>query len=424
MSGPTRSTLLSLLALAGLALAGCNQYAYLRVSGYAQESFANEADILFVVDNSPSMGDEAQALATNFNAFVRALSNPSGGEDLGGLAGAVDDYIAYSNDRAGVLDYQLAITTTDVASSYGALYGEPAVLTKGDAGIAEGFSANLLCHATCFNPSLVPDDPSYHCGAPLGSTISTQYLDCTCGEGAWEDNCGEGQEEGLEAVYMAMCRAVEDPPAACFEQDQFTSADVLSNQGLLRPGSSLIAVIVTDEGDTSRRIDGSSGDPFPYPDLFDEFGVRMRWSVIGPRTDVCNSGGATTWGVSRYHWFVDETGGSWMDISEPTATDGCAISNFASSMERLGQLLSGLLDMFPLQGVPDVDSLLVFVDGAPVPQAEEQLSDTGDVRWEDGWSYLPSENAVVFHGDAVPDYNAEVAIYYLPLEGMPRELPY
>ena len=45
-------------------------------------------------------------------------------------------------------------------------------------------------------------------------------------------------------------------------------------------------------------------------------------------------------------------------------------------------------------------------------------------EYGDGWSYSSSENAVIFWGAAIPDYNQEVRIYYRPLEDNPRELPF
>ena len=412
--------------LAGLFLsAGCNNVEFFHLAGYNQESFSNDADILFVVDNSSSMEDEAQALALNFDVFVHRLTNPTGEAGQGGLTDAVDAYIEYTQQRDRILDYQLAITTTDVATTYGALYGDPALLAKGDPSVPEDFSTNLLCTATCFNSSQVPHDPDYSCGDPLGDVVSVEYLDCVCGEDAWRSHCGGGQEEGLEAVYMAMCRAVEDPPPGCFEDNQFTEADVLSNDGLIRPGATLIPVIVTDEGDTSRRLSQGEGNPEIYAELFAEFDQRMSFAVIGPSTQVCNSGGATTWGVARYEWFVDETGGSWFDIAAQDDLGECGVTGFAGSLEALGVLLNSLIDMFPLRGIPDVNTLMVFVDGEEVLRAESYVNDeTGDDAFTSGWSYLAAENAVAFHGDAVPDYNDKVEIYYLPLEGMPRELPF
>jgi hypothetical protein len=416
------------LAFALGILAGCNRYENFRVAGYQQESYSNDADVLFVIDNSSSMQDESEELALNFDTFIRQLTSTEGATD--GLADAVANYVSYVQNRSSIVDYQLAITTTDVENTYGALYGDPPILensTPGD--VATLFDRNLLCEATCFaDVDSIPHDASYACDPenpdPPGAEVSQEYLTCLCGGGtSWQANCGAGTEEHLEAVFMAMCRAVDDPPEACFEENQFTDADIGSNAGLIRENSTVIPIIVTDEGDTSRRMSQGDGDPDEYNALFSKFQHRMAWAVIGPTTEQCNSGGATTWGVERLKWFVDDTNGRYFDIAEPVG-DQCAVTDFATAMEELGKLLNQLLDEFVLQSVPDVDSIVVFVDGDYVGPSVETTEDDGTSTFTDGWSYNAADNAIAFHGTAIPDYNQEVRIYYLPLQGMPRELPF
>ena len=50
-----------------------------------------------------------------------------------------------------------------------------------------------------------------------------------------ENGCAtSGDEEPLEAIYMAMCRAVDNPPEACFDEiNQFTQVHVGSNSSWL-----------------------------------------------------------------------------------------------------------------------------------------------------------------------------------------------
>ena len=417
-------TLIGAMTLA--ASVGCNDYEIFLRAGYAQESFSNNAEILFVVDNSPSMQDEAEALALNFDVFITQLTDPTAGAaTYDGLADAVDNYVTYSKNRGAFLDYQLAITTTDVEATYGDLYGTNPILARGGQQIGDQFRENLLCSATCFNDFNLPSNPDYECGDPLDGQIHRQYLNCICDGSAWQDNCGSGQEEGLEATYMAMCRAVDNPPEECFEQNQFTEEDVGSNAGLIRDDSTVITIIVTDEGDNSRRMAQGDGDPDEYAELFERFNTRQAFAVIGPKTDECNSGGATTWGVARYNWFVEDTNGRYFDIAEKTETGDCRVSDFSVALEELGSLLNTLLDIFPLKSIPEVETILVFVDGDKILRSDEIIDDeTGDVQRTSGWSYLAAENAIEFHGDAVPDYNADVRIYYRPLEGMPRDLPF
>jgi hypothetical protein len=414
-----------------LAASGCNAYEMFRVSGFAQEDYSNDADILFVIDNSSSMQDEASALGVNFDTFIRELSANSGATN--GLADAVDNYIRYMQNRSSVVDFQLAITTTDVGNTdplrgFGALYGSTPLLDSRTPDVVTAFNQNLLCEATCFlDITALGSDPEFQCSdppPPPGDALTNQYLDCLCGAESWQNQCGEGTEEPLEAIFMAMCRASENPPEECFENvNQFTEAHVGTNAGMLRENSTFIPVIITDEGDTSRRMSQGDGAPDEYERLFAKFNQRMAFAVIGPTPENCNTGGATSWGVERFQYFVDETGGRYFPIAEGSGED-CGVSDFATAMEQLGQLLSQLVDAFVLQSVPDVDTIRVYVDDRRVAAASETLESDGSITYSDGWTYASDQNAIRFHGAAVPDYNASVRIYYRPLEGMPRELPF
>ncbi len=436
-----------LIALTALIVTGCNQYEVFLVSGYQQESYSNDADVIFIIDNSSSMTDEAQALALNFDSFLRYLTNPSAGEaEDENLSGAVDDYISYVSERGRLLNYQLGITTTgmdqEVFGGAGSLVGSPSILGKGSDTLQQDFASSLLCEATCWDVNQVPADPEYTCDSAnpeLPDPVSQQALDCICDGDRWEDNCGPGTEEGLEATFAAMCRAVENPPDECFweysELAGISEADANTSEGMIREDSTVIFVIISDEGDGSRRIGNTDPDITVYKDLMDSFGVRYRFAVIGPPYDpvndslTCNSGGATTWGTERYQAAAELSGGFFNPISAENDEGDCALTDFSSHLEDLGALLNSLMTAFPLQSVPDTTTIQCFVDGFEVPMSTDTRSTEdqalgGVPVYSDGWSYDPAINSVVFHGEFVPDYNESVRIYYRPLDGMPRTLPF
>ncbi len=440
---------MSLLALT--LLAGCNSYELFRVTGYEQASFSNDADILFIIDNSQSMAEESTALASNFDRFVGKLTNTEGGSNVPTvtLADAVDNYIRETAGGELFIDYQLAITTSSVyyddgaspeiepgeagTLAYDSASDVPSVIGRGASDSALAFQTNLLCEATCWESSM-PSNPDYVCGDPLEGDISEDYLDCLCGVDEWKNHCGTGQEQGLEAAYMALCRATDSPPDDCYtfpegSAQAFQSGDEGSNAGLLREGARTLIVMVTDEGDGSLRKDGTEEPAVPgdvdevveeYVDLFEDMPNIVRFAVIGPNWDGTNGlclDSAQTWGVERYQGIVEATNGLYIPITDSDAA--CTPADFGTSLEQLGELLSNLLTFFPLQSVPDVASIEAYVDGELVEQAE-----LVDDEYVDGWSYDASENAVSFHGSAVPDYNQDVRIFYRPLGGTPRELPF
>jgi hypothetical protein len=196
---------------------------------------------------------------------------------------------------------------------------------------------------------------------------------------------------------------------------------------MLRPDSTFMPIIITDEHDQSRRLSQGEADITEYLDLFERFYLRISPVVIGPVYDrefgdfQCPTG-ATGWGALRYEQLTTHYDGLLLNIVDPD--NSCQAASFGDALEQIGDLLKSLLDSFPLQTIPMVDTIVVRVNGQPIEAAEEVLDQFGIPRYENGWSYRGKDNAVVLHGDALPEYNSKVQIFYLPLEGMPRELPF
>lgn len=440
----------SLLAVVLLGAAGCNSYEVFRVTGFEQAGFNNNADILFIIDNSPSMQQESSDLAVNFETFIGKLTSTDGGNvPRATLTDAVESYLRETSGESLYIDYQLGLTTSSVDYSEGADGG----IELGEAGLltghvvardaeapADDFRQQLLCQATCWNEVDLLSDPAFVCGeSELGDQVSREYLDCVCGVDEWRDHCGAGNEEGLEAALMAVCRATPEPPELCFEYvppDGSTTPnptvlvqgeDEGSNDGLLRENATTVVVIVTDEGDGSRRIANGDSEVEPYLDAFAEFENPVRFAVIGPPWRDSNGDcldGALPYAVERYQNMAAETFGMYVDLTN--LDEGCAATDFASNLEQIGTLLSNLVTMFPLQAIPDVATIRVWIDGDEIPEAPVTSGTVaaGDAVYGDGWFYEAASNAVRFNGAAIPEYNADVRIYYRPLGGMPRELPF
>lgn len=425
------------------ALLGCNSYELFRVTGFEQATFNNNADILFVIDSSGSMKEESSALALNFDFFLNQLTSTEGSDvPRATLSDAVSNYIRESTDAGSIIDYQLAITTTTAdyaaAGTSGVEPGEAGTLTgdvivRGEDDVPGRFRQTLLCDTVYWKDSTLLSDPSYApasdgtCPLPDGDEIPREYLNCMCGDGQWVTDEGGGNEEGLEAALDAVCRASDNPPDDCFDEESpIIQSDAGSNEGLIRPDANTVIVIVTDEGDGSRRIDNTDPDITPYMDIFAQFPNTTRFAVIGPAyhdNDGSCLDSAQTWGVERYQAATEQTSGLYIDLTE--IDDGCTATDWGESMSNLGALLNNQLSAFPLQSVPDVSTIRVFVDDEEVPAAAliSGTVEAGTAEWGDGWSYDAATNSVSFEGNTVPDYNADVKIYYRPLGGTPRELP-
>lgn len=440
------------MLLSLLLLSGCNSYEVFRVTGFEQANFSNDADILFIVDNSGSMQPEASDLAINFHEFIGQLTAAEGSNvPRATLADAVGSYLREKSGN-GTIDYQLGLINTSVDYTNGAdpgiepgeaglLVGEVINRSTPDAAVA--FQDQLLCQTTCWSELELAVNPDHVCGDPLEDEVTIEYLDCACGVDLWRDHCGAGTEEGLEAGLMALCRAVDTPPDVCFEYVDpvggtamtptvFNAGDAGSNAGFLREGANTILVIVTDEGDGSRRMAIADTDVAPYLEAFSTFENPVRIAVIGPphpedeegvHDDSCLDG-ALGWGVERYQNAAAESSAVYIDLTN--IDEGCAPNDFSENLKKIGDLLSTLLTIFELQSYPDAASIQVWVDGERVAHSEllSGAEETHDAVYGDGWNYEAAYNAVKFNGAAVPAYNADVRIYYLPLGGTPRELPF
>ncbi len=445
------AALATLVAVAGLS-AGCNRYMLFNQAGYEQAAFNDEADILFVIDNSGSMSEETAALASNFGSFLEVLTSEAGAAQVTEtLTDAVNNYITYTQDRGRFIDYRLAITTATAGDEgndgiilpgeSGRFVGEDrAVVSKDDADVEGSFLQLLLCDTGYWdNPPIGGTGVLESCDSvpPPGEDITREFLDCYCGADGWDNPAGTGQEEHLEAALMAMCRASDDPPDVCYGvENVFADTEEYTNDGFLRDGATAIVVIVTDEGDLSRRIPGAETDPAPYLTALGQFDRTVKIVTIGPHfepetgnVECGGTGGSGTpplYTIQRLYEASNVSGGFYSFINEPDVGGDCTNTDFSVPLRELGALLVNLDTAFQLQSIPDVSTIQVWIDGEEVPAADLVSGEAGtlDAVYDSGWSYDPSQNSVSFWGKWIPDFNADVEIFYRPLDGQPRDLPF
>lgn len=448
---PKVALVTALCAMDGLST-GCNRYMLFNQAGYEQSSFNDDADILFVVDNSGSMSEETAALAANFGSFLEVLTSDEGAAQVTEtLTDAVENYVTYTQDRGRFLDYRMAITTATgdelgdgiLAPGEGGTFigdsAEDAIISKDDPDVEARFLDLLICDTGYWdNPPIGGTGTLDSCETlPEDGVITQEFLNCFCGDGAWDNPAGTGQEQHLESALMALCRASDDPPDVCFESvGIFEDTQQYTNPGFLRDGATAVIVIVTDEGDAaSPRFVGADTDPAPYLEAFAEFDRPIKVVTIGPHFEVetgnvyCGSQGSGTpplYAIERLYGVSNDSGGFYSFINEPVTGSDCENTDFSVPLRDLGALLVNLDTAFQLQSVPDVSTIQVWIDGEEVPKASLVSGEAGgtDAEYDQGWSYDPSQNAVSFWGSWVPDFNADVEIFYRPLEGRPRDLPF
>lgn len=164
-------------------------------------------DILFVVDDSVSMGEEQQNLATSFGAFVQELAALPSKSDfqIGVTSTSVDEPASATN---------LQDTFQRGGPNNGRPYPKGALVAVDDTGL---YRTDLPRILPGDSPTLVQD---FQRNVKVGTL-------------------GSAKEQGLRAALLAVTDRVADG----------------SNAGFLRPGSRLVVVIVSDEDDCSDPLD-------------------------------------------------------------------------------------------------------------------------------------------------------------------------
>jgi hypothetical protein len=282
-------------------------------------------DLVLLVDNSTSMEEETAEIALAAEDIVATLA-ASG-------------------------DWQIGVTSVTTDATYGdrgvagRLFADPVRLS--DAGAAEALREVIVCEATCWNETELDSDPAYVCGE-VPAKVSAEYLDCVCGEGGWQDHCGGGNEQGLEAALLAACRAVDTPTDACYGYvGEGSSTEIPSaidagaagsNAGLLR-GGPVHFLVITDEGDSSPRMPAGDADVAPYGNAIEGLGLDWRFSVLGPawdgETGDCLAG-AQPWAVERYQAIAEGSGGVYVEIADLDA--GCDTTDPTAVFDALAAL--------------------------------------------------------------------------------------
>lgn len=277
-----------------------------------------QVDLLLVIDTSGSMKEESSAVLLGASEVIAAL-------------GDSDWRIGVTTTSA---DYSHGLTSGLDPGESGTLVGDP---TTPGTGAADALRATLACDTIYWKDSDLRSDPSYAAGAdgscprPAGDEVPREYLECLCPAG-WNESEGAGNEEGLEAVAAALCERAGDVPEDCFAaESSITSAQAEANAGFWRADALPRAVIISDEGDGSRRVPSSDEDPGLYVDLFESLSADFRLYVLGPAyagSDGSCLDGAQTWGVLRYQAAAEQTGGDYASLrdlwSDCTSNDAAA----------------------------------------------------------------------------------------------------
>jgi hypothetical protein len=275
-------TTLTVLAGALILLGGClehpvkNLVLYKGTSTSPDCTFApsNDVDILFVIDNSGSMGEEQALLANSFGAFI--------------------DVLEAKHVRA---NYRIGVTTTDNGNPWcpeGTPEGGNLVMSSckdrlddfsfGDGQAdARDIACNDICTLEAQALEILPTTTEYdQQAAPrpwLESIDGIKNIPATTDMGE-AFKCfgpqginGCGFESPLESMYLALVRS---------------QANTEASYGFLRSSAILAVVFVTDEADCSYNK--------AFSEVFEQDGDRLFWSdpvLSYPTSALCWNAGVT-----------------------------------------------------------------------------------------------------------------------------------
>jgi hypothetical protein len=261
-------------------------------------------------------------------------------------------------------DFQIGVTTTDAYRAD--LNGDPSLAQLKDGVSGQETGVFVITPST---PNMIP-------------TFVT--------------NASPGDKgSGDERAFSSMRSALESP----------------LNAGFHRDGAFLAVVILSDEDDFSGSRCENCGKDHDYSDpgldpvenyvayldqLTGSSPESRRYSVssIAVLDEDCRKEHATVIGT-RYMQISNETNGIL----------GSICGNFSESLGKISAKILELLTGFILDRTPVASSITVTVNGNAVAQDEQN-----------GWSYDPTRNMVIFHGASVPDQGSIITIGYKPVE--------
>lgn len=314
-------------------------------------------DILWVIDNSGSMAPFQLSLAQNFQEFLQAFVQKN-------------------------YDFHLAVTTTDayLAGSQFRNDRSLSLLKDGNSGVPTGF------------PVMDPSTPDLL--------------------GVFVNNALQGtQGSGDERAFSSIAETLENP----------------ANNSFLREGSFLAVIILSDEDDFSNpyRPERTTSNAASNPDQdYSAPGLESVNSYISYLDRKTNSTGlqnrnynVSVIGVTDQACLLQhqaQTAGTilgkrMMELAEKTGGISGSIcsSTYSTVLQSIQKRIIELSTEFPLNRKPKLGTIRVYVNGTLLSQDSEN-----------GWTYNPNSNSILFHGNGIPPQAAAVSVVFDPIEAL------
>ncbi|MEM6989880.1 MAG: vWA domain-containing protein [Myxococcota bacterium] len=279
-----RIGVLAVASFVSLGLAACNDHPLKEVKleseivnqGTVAVVQRKDVDVLFVIDNSGSMGEEQATLAGNFESFIAKLEQPgveanyriavtTTDSNHAHCAGGENGRFQMSSCRSRTQDFQRGGTSGPEDNFF-----DESCAAVCDLDVVETTPTTTLVDST---PKSRPWIESIGGVTNLPDGVTpAQAFQCVGPQGV----AGCGYESPLESMRQALTR---------------TSVDTEPSHGFVRPGAILAVVFVTDEADCSANYKD-------VPDPWDPNGEQFFWSEDNksggyPQSEVCWYAGVT-----------------------------------------------------------------------------------------------------------------------------------
>jgi hypothetical protein len=203
-------------------------------------------DILFMVDNSPSMDPKQAALAVNFPKMIEALEALPGG----------------------LPDVHIGVVSSNMGAGLGAVGGNCGT-GLGDRGLLWGNDPSDLT-ASVAAGSEYATDPNHLLIAPgCGLNLGARWIEDIQAPAPGTGRLRNYDSTNLQLADVFSCLATAVGTSGCGEEHQLQATRVAlipqagineANNGFLRSGAYLAIVLVTDEDDCSASNDNTKND--------------------------------------------------------------------------------------------------------------------------------------------------------------------
>ncbi len=301
-----------------------------------EQGVGKQSDVLFVVDNSGSMGEEQQALAANFKQFTQVADIWATNYHIGVVTTDMD-----AADQSGKLRLSDGIRVVTPKSPNGADTLQK--MTKPGAG-GSGNEQGLAAAEAALTAPLVTD---------TGQKCTTD---------------GDCKQAGGQCIPNA--------------DDTATKMCGGTNRTFLRKNAGLEVVILSDEED------GSGNDVNYYINFFYSLkGMANKnlfhlHAIVGPGGG-CKGPGGEADGGERYIKIAQATGGKFGSICD---------GNFAKVLKDIGTVAFGLAQQFFLTRNPEPATIVVKINGKPCPPPGWQYdAPSNSVIFPDGSACMPQK---------------------------------